>query len=219
MKVNKSKYDISKIFLTYMTLVGDVDKTAAALDMDPAVVQSLATSEEWEDKVRRLSMMSKSGKPGDYERAANRALNFVQAHRLRNLLTSLLSVYEDKDPSQLAEMKAAGFNAPERPSCRFFADLAAAMEKAHQLSYQALGDTVGERESRTERGEGEVSGAALHAAVLSALNSTSVKNVTPEEIIARSEAEYIEEVRVIADVPRLEPVMPNVPEVEPNVDE
>lgn len=200
MKIDKSKYDVSQIFLTYMTLVGDVDKTASALDLDPRVVQALASSEGWEEKARRLTLMSKGGKPGDYERAANRALNYVQAHRLRMLLSSLLAVYEDKDPGALPEQKRPGNNALVQPSCRFFADLAAAMEKAQFLTYTALGDTVGERESRMGHGEGEVNASAIHAAVLSALNATSVKDITPTELIQLSQKAYVDEVKEMAKV-------------------
>lgn len=172
MRVDKSKLDVAQIFLTYMSLVGDVDKTAAALDMEPKVVQALAEQEEWTEKVRRLSVMSRSGKPGDYERAQNRALNFVQAHRLRMTVDAMLRAFDGKTPEEIVEMFTTLDKKGDRHiSARFLADLAAAAEKVQALSYAALGDTVKERVERAEANDGEMTPDQIHAAVIAALNS------------------------------------------------
>src|SRR5262245_50873198 len=86
----KEKSDIVQIFLIFMATIGDVDKTALALELDPEFVKWLAEQEGWSEKVRRLTIMSKSEKPGDWERAQNRALNYVQVHRIRMLLDRVI---------------------------------------------------------------------------------------------------------------------------------
>lgn len=175
-KIDTSKLDVAQIFLTYMSLVGCVEKVAAALDLDPAIVQGLADEFGWDVKLRRVSLMSKSGKPGDYERAQNRALNFVQAHRLRLVLDKLIAAYSDLTPEE-AVLKSATVDKDRLPhaSSRYFADLAAAVEKVQALSYAALGDSLKER---TERDPNDDSGGMtpnqLHAAVIAALNNGGV---------------------------------------------
>ena len=196
MKIDKNKFDVSGIFSTYMSFVGDADQTAAALQMDPREVQALAEQEDWVAKVKHLSQMSKSGKPGDFEKAANRALNFVQAHRLRGVLTSLLTNYEAREPSDIAEVTISTTGV-EKVSCKFLSDLASAMEKVHQLTYAALGDSVAERNARLEEDGSEVSGDTLHRAVFAALNSPAVRDIDPKTLVVSAQQAYAEEVRTL----------------------
>lgn len=171
-KIDKSRLDVSQIFLTYMSLVGDVEKTATALDLDPKIVAALADQEGWLEKVRRLSVMSKSGKPGDYERAQNRALNFVQAHRMRMTVDALLRSFDGLTPEEICEkLSTVDKNGNYHISARFLSDLAAASEKIQALSYAALGDSVKERVERAEASDGEMTPDQLHAAVIAALNA------------------------------------------------
>ncbi len=194
MKIDKNRYDVSGIFSTYMSFVGDADQTAAALSLDPQVVVALATQEGWVEKVKHLSQMSKAGKPGDFEKAANRALNFVQAHRLRGVLTALLTNYEAKAPEDLAEVSTNAKTGVKTVTCKFFADLASAMERVHQLSYAALGDSIAERNARLEEDGSEVSGDTLHRAVFAALNSPAVSGIEPKDIMKQAQQEYAKEV-------------------------
>lgn len=183
-KIDTSKLDVAQIFLTYMSLVGCVEKVAAALDLDPAIVQGLADEFGWDVKLRRVSLMSKSGKPGDYERAQNRALNFVQAHRLRLVLDKMIAAYSDLSPVD-AVMKCASIDREGVPhaSARYFADVAAAMEKVQAMSYAALGDSLKERTERDANDEsGGMTPNQLHAAVIAALNNGGVPD--PQTLIA-----------------------------------
>ena len=177
-RLNKNVLDTSQVFLTFVALVGDVEKTAAALDLDPAVVRKLADDEGWDVKIQRVCFMSKSGKPGDWERAQHRALCWVQAHRVRGLLDRMVERFEGMDEDEIAEaVSSVAKDGSRHVSARFFADLTAAMEKAHQMGYTALGDTTGERKDRqTEEGD-TLNANALHAAVISALNNPAVKTI------------------------------------------
>lgn len=193
MKVDKSKLDVSQIFLIYMTVVGDIDKCAMALDLDPAIVASLASSEGWSEKIRRISLISKSGKPGEWERAQNRALNFVQAHRVRSLLDRMITHYASMTGEQLANVfcsehstKEGGGIRIKTPSAKFLSDLMCAAERAHHLSYAALGDTVIEREARIDEEGNSVSAASLHASLIAALNSPASAELSAEMLVRES---------------------------------
>lgn len=181
-RLNKNNLDTSRIFLTYITFVGDVEKTAEELGLDPAIVRKIADDEDWESKIRKVSLMSKSDKPGDWERAANRALCFVQAHQIRGLIDRMLQSFKGLTPEEIADrLGTFDKNGSIHVSARFFADLTAAAQKAHEMSYAALGDSMGERKDRSGEENDQLNANALHAAVISALNNPSAR---PPEVIS-----------------------------------
>jgi len=182
MLLNKNKLDISQIFLVFVALVGDVYKTAAALNLDPELVQKLVDSEGWATKIQRVTLMSKSGRPGDYEKAVNRALAFVQGHRIRSLIDRVITRFSDMTEAEIChEITAVGKNGIRHVSARFFTDLAAAAEKANALTFTALGDTATDR---AQSEPDELNASALHAAVIASLNAPG--NVTKSaDVIVR----------------------------------
>lgn len=184
MPVNKNKIDVSQCFLVYMAMIGDVEKTAAALDLDPKDVEHLARSEGWVAKIQRISVMSKSEEPGDYERAVNRALCYVQAHQAGQLMDRVMRLVTEMDDEELKETLSTTQKGGNRTlSARMLADLAAAIDKCHEMKYKALDDSAGARNDRRESDGGEVKASALHATVIEALNSvTNPRNV--KQIIA-----------------------------------
>ena len=186
----KQRSDVAQIFLVFMATIGDVEKTALALELDPAFVTWLAEQEGWSEKVRRVSVMSKGGKPGDWERAQNRCLNFVQAHRVRTLIDRLLlelgKVPVEELPGKFKTVDR--FGKDKGVSARFFADITAALDKVHMLSYYALGDSVGERIKRTEDEGGDRSVNDIHAALIQALNSPNVGHETSEALVLEASA-------------------------------
>lgn len=168
----KSKTDVAQVFLVFMATVGDVDKTALALDLDPLFVGWLAEQEGWKEKVRRVSVMAKGGKPGDWERAQNRCLNFIQAHRVRMLIDRLLlSLIKMDEAAFLKNFQTVNDKCRNGTSARFFADVMSALEKVHTLSYYALGDSVGERMQRADQEGTDRSAADIHTALIAALNN------------------------------------------------
>lgn len=190
-RVNKNHLDVSRCFIVFMTLCGDVQKTAAALDIDPAVVERLATEEQWHQKISRVSMLSKSGKPGDYERGVNRALNFAQSHRVRGLLDTVLERFEGMTAEEILDaVTARTATGASSVSARFFSDLTAAIEKVQHLSYLALGDTVGERPDATTE-EGELSANQMHIAVINALNNPAMRNQQPAKLLNDEQVTHV----------------------------
>ena len=173
---DKNEVDVSQMFLIYMATVGDVNRTAAALHIAPAVVQEMAEREGWVEKVRRVSVMSKSEKPGDYERAVNRALNFVQAHQFREMVENFLRHMRAKSTQELENlMLSSDRSGVNHVSGRFFSDMATALQKCQEMTYAALGDASGDRKLAGGGLNGDAKGdtAGVHAAVIAALNSCS----------------------------------------------
>jgi len=174
----KNDVNIVRIFLVYSAFVGDVDKTAAALNLDPAFVAKLAKDEGWNTQLEKICLMSKGGRPGDYERSVNRALSFVQAHQTSEILNRVLEQFSDMTNEEIIEAIASvAKDGSRHVSGRFFADFTAAMEKCHSMKYAALGDTAGERVKRTDVESDEMNATALHMAVMSALNNPKVKAI------------------------------------------
>lgn len=195
----KQKTDVAQVFLVFMATIGDIEKTAAALDLDPLFVGWLAEQEGWLDKVRRVSIMSKGEKPGDWERAQNRALNFVQAHRARMLMDRLILALTNSDADEfLAHFRTRTKDGRDGYSARFFSDLMAALDRAHHLSYAALGDSVGERLDR-EKEEGEASANQIHAALLAALNNPGVQKIGSEALVAEASAAVSAERKALSE--------------------
>ncbi len=172
---DKSKLDVSAIFLTFMALVGDVERTALAFNLDESVVQRLADEEGWSEKIRRVSLMSKSGSPGDFQRAQNRALNFVQAHQIRTLVGNMVKHLLDMD---LEEFQAAVSSTDKygKPhiSARVLTDLVTAAEACQRMSYNALGDTVTERLEAGNPEDRAASTNDVHSAIIAALSNPSI---------------------------------------------
>lgn len=172
-KVDKSRLDVSAIFLTFMATVGCVERTALAMDVDPAIVQALAEQEGWIEKLRRVSLLSKSDKPGDHERAVNRALNFCAGHLLRGLIQKVLDALAKQDGAGLLATLASSKAGQVTYSAKLFSDLSSALEKATHITYVAMSDSIPEREGPDAEVE-NMSMSMVHASVLSALNQVGV---------------------------------------------
>lgn len=182
--LNKNKHDISQIFLIYMALVGDIQKVSLATDVPEADIEEMAKREGWADKVRRISVMSKSGKPGDWERAQNRALNFVQVHQLRRTIDRVIAHLSEQEAKEIIEHTT--HKGDLTLSARLLTDLASAMQRIHEMSYSALGDSVKERDPEGTGAGAELNSAALHASLIGALNSAKLPGTTPEAIVAET---------------------------------
>jgi len=153
--------DREQVFLLYATFTGDVEKVAHAIGMRAVDVLRMADEEGWANKLAPILELKKSTKPGDFERAVNRALNFVQARRLWLFLERVMSRVTGMTETEMAEYLFTGeqfFNKDgsvqrevKKLSTRALADLAAAIEKCQALTYLALNDTAQDRNRRKEQ--------------------------------------------------------------------
>jgi hypothetical protein len=197
--LDKTELDVSQIFLVFMATIGDIDKTATALDIDPRIVDALAKQEGWLDKIRRISVMSKSEKPGDYERATNRALNYVQAHMFRQSMDRMLKYVRGLEGDAIKDVSTtADRNGVVRVSGRFWADMAAAMEKCHAMTYAALGDTATERKDAIKPGQPGSQPADLHAAIITALNASGCQDGEIKDSLITASQEVVKEIAIKA---------------------
>jgi hypothetical protein len=175
--LDKRKIDVAQAFLLYMACVGDCDRVAAAIDLEPAQVRALAEEEGWSEKVQRISVISKNGRPGDFERAQNRALCFVQAQCIRNQLNRLLHEVTAMTTDELmARASVRTRDGGTQISAKFFVDMAGAAEACHRMTYMSLGDTITERMDSPNGGGAKGSSSNdLHAAIIASLSNPADK--------------------------------------------
>ncbi len=173
-----------------MQMMGDVDKTAIACELPVKTIVQLAKDEDWDEKIRRVSLLARNGEQGGWERAQNRALCFVQAQRMRKTFDIMLEKMTGMNADELLDfLSSSDKNGHKHYSARFLADLTAAMEKTQFMSYAALGDTIKEREARGDTGE-DNDAATLHAATIAALNAPQATFV-PSDLLVKELAEKI----------------------------
>lgn len=142
--VNKNALDVSQIFQTYLTFFGDADRTAIALNLDPVVVRDLARSENWSAKISEMDKL-RDGDAKDFQIQLNRAVNYVQAHRLRSIFDRLITVLAEKSGEEMITLLSKSTRGSVEFSTRPLADLAKAVEACQAMTQRALGDTAAER--------------------------------------------------------------------------
>lgn len=181
--------DRSQAFLVYASFCGDIERTAHALELTPVQVLRVVDEENWTARLKPILELKKSGKPGDLERAMNRALNFVQAHRMRLIVERAIKHFTGMDEQTFSEMMANGtrFTKDGQPallkmSTRAIADLASALEKAHAMTYQALGDTSQERMRANAPAQAGDSYADMHAQIAQAMAKAG-QSTTPRALL------------------------------------
>jgi hypothetical protein len=166
-------FDREQAFLLYATFCGDLEKTAHALNVRPVEVLRMVDEEGWNERLKAILELKKSGRPGDIERAINRALNFVMAHKFRLFLERVLFRLTGMNETEFEEhllmsQTKEGASFPKL-STRALADLASAMEKAQAMTYHALNDTAPERVKRKVAEDDSTAGGELHARIAEAM--------------------------------------------------
>lgn len=172
--------DRENAFLLYAAFTGDVERTAHALNIRACDVLLMADEERWNEKLKPILELKKSSRPGDIERAINRALNFVQAHRMRMIIERvvqrLTGMTGEEMEQYLFSETTLGKDGKERIykrlTTRALADLASAIEKCHAMSYMALSDSTQERTKRKDEG-GEVAAGDMHVKIAEAMQKAA----------------------------------------------
>ena len=197
--------DRSQAFLLYSTFAGDVLRTAEALGVSPAIVCRVADEDGWTAKLEPILALRKSGEPLDFERGLNRAINFVQAHRLRLFLERTLRAMVGWSDEQLEDAlhpavgrrgRSPAGEVPQEEnkfSARALTDFAAALEKCHAMTYQALSDTASDRAKRKEEHKG-ASAADLHVKLAEAMASVGAMQ-TPRAMLLDAQLQEADAVR------------------------
>src|ERR1035437_605072 len=173
------RIDTDQIFLLYATFCGDVQKTAHAAGIPIKTVTALVVDNSWEERARGLIELKKGDKAGDVERGISRAMNFVQAHRYRVFLETILRSLTEKSVNDVYSMfmvdkvNKAGEVVGTTLNFKPLSDLSAALEKVHWMTYQALCDAPADRAGRKLRVDEDTSETDIHARISKALSAMS----------------------------------------------
>lgn len=149
--------DAATVFQLYCTFCGDVVKTAAAAGVRPVDILRVSSAEGWAEKLGPILDLAKSQQPGQWERSCNRAVNYVQSHKLRMFLERVLSRITSMNAEELesyiltSKLDKNGMKTAKVLSTRALADLASSIEKCHAMSYLATNDTAQDRGRRKEQ--------------------------------------------------------------------
>lgn len=178
----KDKHDVSQIFLTFLAFQGDADKTAYALDLDVAVVRDLARSEKWDAKVSNMVQI-REGEANDLQIQINRAINYVQSHRLRSVIdATLLHLTKDGVESMIGKLTVVGREGQRELKIKAITDLVKAAEAVQMMTQRALGDTAGER--KPEQGK---DGSQTALRVMEAMNAADAAAGTGSVDVVREQ--------------------------------
>lgn len=176
-----------------MQSAGDYDAAARTLGVEPTALMELAREGGWDKELARLAGGRECRTPDDFiraQRSFNRGINFVQAHRLRELVDVFL-VKALSDPDFMTELTTVvsqtrdGF-VIRRRDLRPVKDLADSVRTAHDLSYRALGDST----AQTVIDERELSkgGRNLQLDLMRAMDAHDAHPGTGSTALARSGA-------------------------------
>lgn len=171
--------------MCYASFSGDVDKAAIASKVPSDIIRALEHDFDWVSKLRKL----KSGAGvSDAEKTANRAVNYLQAQRLREVLEESLRLLED--PEQLAralvkfKLASDGDVLGIEVSPKALLDLTKALESAQNMSYRALGDKLPtQADTVNEKDKGVASSVSSVRDVISALQDFAAKPHVPAPVV------------------------------------
>jgi hypothetical protein len=163
-----------EVFRLYAMFVGDLERTAVAAHLPLEQVAEMATAGEWTKRITVLIRLQKSGIPGDVERGVNRAINFIQADRMRRVIERIIGVLNAMSPDEMMQnllsvSEDRNGNVTSKILTRPFADLATALEKCHAMTYQALSDTATDRKGRSETEDQNATAGEMHLALVDAM--------------------------------------------------
>lgn len=177
--VHKDGLNVAQIFQTYLTFGGDVDRTAAATGVSRADVRALAIDEKWADRVAELNEL-RDGDPRDVQIQINRAVNYVQAHRLRSIVDTMIAHISKLQPEELAGLFTKTTKDGAEFTARPLTDLVKAAEACQQMSARALGDTVAERPEDPGR-----AGSSIALQVMKAMNAADASGLSSVELVRK----------------------------------
>jgi hypothetical protein len=168
--------DPEEVFRFYAMFVGDLERTAVAAHLPLEQVVEMAAAGDWTKRIAVLIRLQKSAVPGDVERGVNRAINFIQADRMRRVIERVVNALNNMSADEMmsnllcvSEDRNGGITS--KILTRPFADLATALEKCHAMTYQALNDTATDRKSRSEHEDSATASAGeLHMALVDAMS-------------------------------------------------
>lgn len=176
--MNKNELDVSSIFEHYLTFQGDVNRTAVALNLDPQDIRTLATEEKWGEKIERWNQVQQ-GSSQDFQIQMNRAVNFVQSHRMRSILDKLVSHLSTKSADEIVDLLTTNTTHGSNFSARALTDLVKGIEACQAMTQRALGDTAAERPDATTGQKGS----SIAMMVMQAMSAADVMGLDSVAVV------------------------------------
>lgn len=175
-----SKTDQARVWMCYAGFSGDLEKTAMAAQVPLTVVRALEHDFNWVAKLKKLK--TGAGAP-EAEKLANRAVSYIQARRMRDIVERALNLVEDEEALLRAVLKfklsKEGDVEQIEVSPKALLDLAKALEAAHSACYRALGDKVPAQADPVESRERSGNSLTTVRDVLNVLDSMRQKTLSP----------------------------------------
>lgn len=168
------RFDRGQAFQLFAVYCGDIERTAASLNVRAVDILKVAEEEGWLEKLKPIIELSKSAKKGDIEKSINRALNFCQAHRMRLIIErviSKISAFTDDEIEEYIFSKSSAKDGTlvKSLTTRALADLSSALEKCQSMTYLALNDGTQARLKRAEKEDSDGSAGELHTKIAAAM--------------------------------------------------
>lgn len=135
--------DPAEVFAVYLQQGANAQRTALTLKIPVAEVEGLVRQHRWDVKVKEYTGGIENPTLEDFQRGQrglNRAVNYIQAHRLRDLVDRV--VQKLNDPQTLEEYTTVRTKDGFRRDLKPIRELAEAARTAQELSYRALGDSM-----------------------------------------------------------------------------
>lgn len=167
--------DGAKAFLLYLAFSGNLEQTAVAMDAPLAVLKELALREQWAAKMSELGR-SPDGGPAE-QQLVNRTVNYVQAHRMRSVLDTVLEHVRDELTTEEGKKRILMSPGKEGDtfSVRAITDLAKAMEACHAMTERALGTP--------EAAGGKKGAEDVFLSVMKAMNAAEGVGLSSAEVV------------------------------------
>jgi hypothetical protein len=180
---------LTKCYLAYIVLGGDLHQTALACNVDPKFIEAYACKEDWKSRLEATADLCGPGArtPAEVERLLNRTALYVQAQRIRRIIDAVLTEVEEAasgDDKTLLELFTVTTKESVKIDLKPLTDLTTAALKLSQMASGAMCDTASERVKRMSHSqrEGEDS-LALGKEVLDGLSNIPA-NAPDSETVA-----------------------------------
>jgi hypothetical protein len=161
--LQKKDLDVSKVFLTFLAMQGDVTRTAFACNLEPKTVEELAVTEQWAVKIQQFVALREADQHVQIN--VNRALNYVQARQLSTLVDAVIQKFSN--PDELMDALTTVTKNGSTFSTKPLTDLVRAAEMIQNMTARALGDVGANIEGD------KTSGGSVGLSVARALNAVA----------------------------------------------
>ena len=149
---DKETWDVSRVFLAYLTFLGNARKVAIALEMPAEVVEVLAAKEDWPAKLRTyLALRHEEAMPST-ERRITRTVTHIQACHLQDIISRLIDyMYTLPTPKNLMDWFSPRSPRTNQPEFRakIVLDLLRALNLATRVVNRTATSDSGERREET----------------------------------------------------------------------